>query len=56
MNDGQDFRCAIEATTRNALMSFITHFGRNPTEDEAMILAAAISRYFGIPNPNERTH
>ncbi|CCB65243.1 hypothetical protein [Hyphomicrobium sp. MC1] len=46
----------IELTTRRALQAFYEHFGRPPDEAEALLLAAAISDYFGIANPTARRH
>ncbi|WP_157135390.1 hypothetical protein [Hyphomicrobium sp. MC1] len=44
----------IEQTTRAALAAFAEHFGRQPDESEALLLAAAISDFYGISNPTRR--
>ncbi|WP_414462773.1 hypothetical protein [Hyphomicrobium sp. DY-1] len=54
--DTNNFRDTIETTTRIALMRFVAHFGRPPDEAEALILAAAISDFFGLTNPTARRH
>jgi hypothetical protein len=56
MNTTDHFRTTVEATTRRALIAFAAHFGRPPDDAEALILAAAISNYFGIANPTQRKH
>jgi hypothetical protein len=54
--DTDNFRNTIEATTRNALVRFVTHFGRQPNDEEAQMLANAICAYFGIVAPTQRTN
>lgn len=54
--DTAKFRDTIESTTRMALMRFVAHFGRPPDEAEALILAAAISDFFGLADPTTRRH